>query len=105
MGSPFGQTTHTSTSSSKVSMNGLNRTIDNDFEVVGISAMSISPRSAHSDTLLSPEMSRYHMMMSSGGSMTSDAFDITNLQPQNDTWNKLTVNTYQKNSDGDYIAA
>ena len=103
--SPFGQTTHTSTSSSKVSMAGLNRTIDNDFEDEGISAMSISPRSAHSDALLSPDMSRYHTMMSSGGSMTSDAFDITNLQPQNNTWNKLTVNSNQRNSDGDYIAA
>merc|ERR1719210_2653135 len=44
-------------------------------------------------------------MMSSGGSMTSDAFDITNLQSQNNTWSKLTVNSNQRNSNGDYIAA
>merc|ERR1711963_682841 len=102
---PFGQATHAPGSSSKVSMAGLNQTIDNDFEDEGISAMSISPRSAHSDALLSPDMSRYHTMMSSGGSMNSEALDITNLHPQSNTWNKLIVSTNERKGDGDYIAA
>ena len=103
--SPYGQTTHPSTSSSKLSIAGLNRTIDNEFEDEGISAMSISPRSAHSDALLSSDMSRYHTMMSSGGSMNSEAFDSSHLHPQNNTWNKLMVNSNETKVDGDYIVA
>ena len=103
--SPYNQTTHSSTTSSKLSMGGLNRTIENEYEDEGISAMSISPRSAHSDALLSPDMSEFHTMMSSGGSC-SETLDITQLHPRNNnTWNKkLAVSTEGKAVD-DYITA
>jgi hypothetical protein len=95
--SPYNQTTHSSTTSSKLSMGGLNRTIENEYEDEGISAMSISHRSAHSDALLSPDMSEFHTMMSSGGSC-SETLDITQLHPRNNnTWNnKLAVSTEGK---------
>lgn len=69
---PYNPATHSS-SSSKLSSKPICRPIDNEFEDEGISAMSISPVSASSSTLLSPIMAEHHMMMSSGGSTSSSS--------------------------------
>lgn len=84
-------TTHSSSSSSKLSLEGLNQTLEPEFEDEGISAMSISPRSVNSEALLSPIVSRHHPMMSSGGSCT-EVFGSSHLKHYNNTWNnKNTV--------------
>merc|ERR1712141_972937 len=69
---PYSYVNHsTTTSSSKLSMDVNNRTHQNDFEDEGISVMSISPRSTHSEALLSPVLPEHHLITSSGGSAIS----------------------------------
>ena len=77
---PYGQTNHSSTSSSKLSMEAMHQTMEHEFEDEGISAMSISPRSINSDALLSPAISGHHGMVSSGGSTSSNVSDNSQIR-------------------------
>jgi serine/threonine protein kinase len=87
---PYGHTNHSSTSSSKLSMEVMNRTMEHEFEDEGISAMSISPRSVSSDALLSPVISGHHEMVSSGSS-SSDASENSQIRHYNTTWNDTSI--------------
>jgi serine/threonine protein kinase len=87
---PYGHTNNSSMSSSKLSMDGMNRTMEHEFEDEGISAMSISPRSVNSDALLSPVISGHHEMVSSGES-SSDVSENSQIRHYNITWNEASI--------------
>ena len=87
---PYGHTNHSSMSSSKLSMEVMNRTMEHEFEDEGISAMSISPRSVNSDALLSPVISGHHQMVSSGES-SSDMSENPQIRHYNITWNETPI--------------
>ena len=87
---PYGHTNHSSMSSSKLSMEVMNRTGEHEFEDEGISAMSISPRSVNSDALLSPVISGHHEMVSSGES-SSDVSGNPQIRHYNITWNESSM--------------
>jgi len=83
-----------------------NRTHENDFEDEGISVMSISPRSTHSEALLSPVLPEHHLMTSSGGSAISymDGLETPKINTCAKVWNENTkdVNERRTMDDNDY---
>ena len=104
---PYSYVPHsTTTSSSKLSMDVNNRTHQNDFEDEGISVMSISPRSTHSEALLSPVLPEHHLMTSSGGSAISymDGLETPKINTCAKVWNENTkdVNERRTMDDNDY---
>ena len=104
---PYNYVPHSTTaSSSKLSMDVNNRTHQNDFEDEGISVMSISPRSTHSEALLSPVLPEHHVMTSSGGSAISymDGLETPKINTCAKVWNEDTKDANERRTmdDNDY---